>query len=163
MDDMARTDEAAIRGLVDAWSRALEARDVDGLMAHYAPDAVIYDCVSYAVRMDREGLRRTWEACLPHFPERFRSEHRDLVVEVGGDIAFLHGMHHMVPEEPSHPIGMTWMRVSACYRRVGGQWLAVHEHVSVPFDPMTGKVVFITDPDAAMSPMGTCGAQETPQ
>lgn len=157
MDAMA-SDEAAIRGLVAAWSRALEARDVDGLMAHYADDAVIYDCVARAVRMGPAGLRQSWTECLPYFPETFRSEHRDLVVEVGGDIAFLHGLHHLVTE-PGHPAGATWMRVSACYRRVGGRWLAVHEHVSLPFDPMTGRVVFIAEPDAELPPMGVCGAE----
>jgi uncharacterized protein (TIGR02246 family) len=159
MMDAVTDDEAAIRGLVAAWSRALEAKDVDGLLAHYAPDAVIYDCVASAVRMGPDGLRRSWESCLPFFPANFRSEHRDLVVEVGGDIAFLYGLHHLVPAEAGHPVGATWMRVSACYRRVGGQWLAVHEHVSLPFDPISGKVVSIADPDAALPPIGACGAK----
>lgn len=163
MDAVATTDEGAIRALVADWSLALEARDAEALVAHYAPDAVIYDCVARAVRMDREGLRQAWLQCLPYFPDKFRSEHRDLVVEVGGDIAFLHGLHHLVPEEAGHPAGATWMRVSACYRRIGGRWLAVHEHVSIPFDPMSGKVVFISDPDAALPPMGACGAAEMAQ
>lgn len=154
-------DEAAIRGVIAGWSAALAARDVDGLMAHYAPDAVIYDCVARAVRMDAAGLRAVWTECLPYFPTRFRSEHRDLVVEVGGDIAFVHGMHHLVPEgaDAAHPAGATWMRVTACYRRIAGAWMAVHEHVSIPFDPMSGRAVFISDPDAALPPMGTCEAR----
>lgn len=162
MDEMDRRDEAAVRALIAGWSRALEARDVDGLMAHYAPDAVIYDCVARAVRMDAAGLRAAWTECLPYFPARFRSEHRDLVVEVGGDIAFVHGLHHLVPEEAGHPAGATWMRITACYRRIDGRWLAVHEHVSIPFDPMSGRAVFISDPDMAMPPMGTCGAEAAP-
>ena len=111
------TDEAAIRGLVAAWSRALEARDVDGLVAHYAPDAVIYDCVAWAARMDREGLRRTWEACLPHFPARFRSEHRDLVVRPAGGAPARHrqsrpddgraGFQHR-PRHRRSEVGGTW-------------------------------------------------------
>ena len=38
------------------------------------------------------------------------------------------------------------MRVTVCYRRMGGEWRVVHEHVSLPFDPMTGQVSYITDP-----------------
>lgn len=154
-------DEAAIRGLVAEWSRALEARDADGLVAHYAADAVIYDCVAWGVALGREELREIWRRCLPHFPARFASRHRDLRVAVGGDVAFIHGLHRIDPEEP-HPVGHTWMRATACYRRIEGRWLAVHEHVSIPFDPMTGRAVMIADPDAPLPAMG-CAPEETPR
>jgi len=45
--------------------------------------------------------------------------------------------------------GSTWMRVIACYRRIDGEWRVAHEHVSIPFGPMTGKAVYIESPDAA--------------
>lgn len=38
-------DEAEIRRLISQWSRALEAKDLDGLTADYAPDAVLYDAI----------------------------------------------------------------------------------------------------------------------
>lgn len=154
-------DEASIRGLVAGWSRALEARDADGLVAHYAEDAVIFDCVAWGVALGREELRKIWRNCLPHFPARFQSVHRDLRVAVGGDAAFIHALHRIVPEEP-HPAGDTWMRATACYQRIEGRWLAVHEHVSIPFDPMTGRAVFIADPDAPLPAMGCIPEERTP-
>jgi ketosteroid isomerase-like protein len=33
-------DEAQIRALVDDWARAIRAKDVDGVLRHYAPDLV---------------------------------------------------------------------------------------------------------------------------
>jgi ketosteroid isomerase-like protein len=159
MDMNHETDRSDILGLVAAWGRALEAKDVDGLMAHYAPDAVIYDCVAWNVRMNPAELRAIWESCLPHFPAGLRSEHRDLDVTVGGDAALVHSLHHMIPDDPDHPAGQTWFRVTLGFRRIDGQWRTVHEHVSVPFDPMSGKVVNITDPDAALPPIG-CAAGE---
>lgn len=53
------------------------------------------------------------------------------------------------------------MRVTACYRRIEGRWLAVHEHVSIPFDPMTGRAVMIPDPDAPLPAMGCAPQEET--
>jgi len=39
------------------------------------------------------------------------------------------------------------MRVTVGYRRIDGQWKVVHEHVSVPFNPMDNQVWFIRDPN----------------
>lgn len=140
-------DEAEIRRMIAAWSRALEAKDVDGLTADYAPDAVLFD-VKPNYRVDGpEAIRQVWRQCLPHFPATFRSEHRDLQLTVGGDVAFCTALHHLkIPGEP-HPAGSTWMRVTVCYRKIDGKWRVAHEHVSLPFNPMTGQVAYITDAD----------------
>ncbi|CAA9412049.1 MAG: hypothetical protein AVDCRST_MAG64-2423 [uncultured Phycisphaerae bacterium] len=146
----ARDDEAAIRATIAAWSRALEARDPDGLTANHAADAVLYDVKPPYKLEGVAAIRRTWAACLPYFPASFRSEHRDLRIAVSGDVAFCHGLHHIRPlDEPTHPAGRSWIRVTACYRRIDGRWQVVHEHVSVPFDCATGQVAPIFDPDEA--------------
>jgi uncharacterized protein (TIGR02246 family) len=143
-------DEAEIRNLISAWSRALEAKDIDGLVANYAPDVLMFDVKPPSTVKGPAAIRTLWEACLPYFPESFESEHYDLKIEVSGGLAFCHGLHHIKPiGEPHHPAGQSWMRVTACYRKVEGRWLTVHEHVSMPFDCATGQIAPITDPDAA--------------
>ena len=136
-------DEAAIRAVIAAWSRAVEAKDPAAIAAAYTPDTVLYDAIPPAKAVGAQAVASAWARCFPYFPERFASEHRDLVVEVDGDIAFVHGLHRFVPEPAEHPCGATWMRVTACYKRLGGEWRVAHEHASVPFDPMTGKAHFI--------------------
>ena len=135
-------DETAIRTLITAWSRAVEGKDPAAIVTAYTPQTVLYDAIPPARTVGAQAIAAVWAQCLPYFPERFRSEHEDLVVEVDGDLAFVHGLHHFVPEPAGHPCGSTWMRVTACYKRIGGEWRVVHEHVSVPFDPMTGKAHF---------------------
>jgi uncharacterized protein (TIGR02246 family) len=142
-----KRDEREIRELIDAWSRAVEAKDAAALVAGYTPETVLYDAIPPHRSVGAQAVRAFWEQCLPHFPEKVRSEHKGLVVEVDGDIAFVYGMHHFVPEPADHPCGSTWMRVTACYRRMAGKWRIVHEHVSVPFDPISGKAAYIADPD----------------
>ena len=44
-------------------------------------------------------------------------------------------------------LGDTWLRITVGYRRIDGRWRVVHEHISVPWDPMTGQMVPITDSD----------------
>lgn len=141
-------DEADIRGLIAAWSRAVEARDPAAIVAAYTPDTVLYDAIPPGRTVGADAIAATWARCLPYFPERFASEHTDLVVEVDGDVAFVHGLHHFVPEPPDHPCGSTWMRVTACYKRMSGAWRVAHEHVSIPFDPMTGAAHFIGEAGA---------------
>jgi ketosteroid isomerase-like protein len=36
-------EEAQIRKLIDNWVNALRAKDLDGLMSHYAPDILTFD------------------------------------------------------------------------------------------------------------------------
>jgi hypothetical protein len=38
------------------------------------------------------------------------------------------------------------VRVSDVYRKIKGQWLVVHEHVSVPIDLATSKPDFASKP-----------------
>lgn len=136
--------EAEIRALIARWSSAIEAKNPSAAVAAYTPETVLYDAIPPYRTVGAGAIRALWEEMFPHFPERFRSEHRDLVIEVDGDLAFVHGMHRFVPEPADHPCGLTWMRVTACYRRIDGRWRVAHEHVSVPFDPMTGHASFIT-------------------
>jgi ketosteroid isomerase-like protein len=39
-----------------------------------------------------------------------------------------------------------WLRMTACWRRIDGQWLIEHEHVSVPVDPAKGTAVLDLKP-----------------
>jgi ketosteroid isomerase-like protein len=38
------------------------------------------------------------------------------------------------------------VRWTACWRKIGGQWLLVHDHVSVPVDLQAGKAVLDLKP-----------------
>ena len=141
-------DEAQIRELIAKWRRALEAKDLDGLTADYAPDALLFDVKPPHRLQGPAAIRQVWEQCFPHFPAKFKSEHHDLKFVVGEDVAFVYGLHHIKPiDPPNHPAGQSWIRVTACYKKVNGRWLVAHEHVSMPFDCTTGQIAPVTDPD----------------
>src|SRR5688572_15763373 len=145
----ASSNEAQIRQMISAWSRALEAKDVDGLTKDYAPDAVLFDVKPPHKVTGPAAIRQLWAECIPFFPAKFKSEHRDLHFVVGDDVAIVYGLHHIQPiDPPIHPAGQCWIRVTACYKKVDGRWLVAHEHVSMPFDCATGQIAPITNPDA---------------
>ena len=39
-----------------------------------------------------------------------------------------------------------WTRVTNCFRRIDGEWLMIHDHVSVPIDLATGKALLNLSP-----------------
>jgi len=150
-------DEAEIHTMAEAWAKAFEQKNIDGLMANYADDVLLFDVKPPYQIKGVESYRAMWEACLPCFPAKFKSERRDLKISASGNVAFLHCLNHIRPlGEEGHPAGHTWIRVTVCYRKIDGRWKVVHEHVSVPFDPITEKVAYITDPDSPECSTETC-------
>ncbi|QDU78607.1 hypothetical protein Pla110_03110 [Polystyrenella longa] len=145
-------DENMIREMIDKWSRALEAKDLDGLTADYVQDAILFDAIPPYKTVGVENIRNVWANCLPHFPESFRSEHRDLEIHVEGNTAFMYGLHHFIPDDPQHPCGMTWMRITVAYRKIEGKWKVIHEHASIPFNPLNNTAWTIDDPDKLDAP-----------
>jgi ketosteroid isomerase-like protein len=125
-------DEAEIRECIQGWAKALRAKDVDRLMSHYTPDILAFDLappLQHAGAAYREG-----------FEEWFRSfrgpigiEIRDLSITAGDDVGFSHSLNHISGARTSGEETDVWVRVTVCFRKVGGKWLASHEHVSVPF------------------------------
>lgn len=143
-------DEAKIRRLISRWSKALEAKDLDGLTADYAPDAILYDAIPPYKAEGVEAIRKAWESCLPHLPDA-KSVHRDLTFHVAGDLAVVHGLHNF-ETKTENPCSESWMRITVCYRRIDGEWKVVHEHVSQPFNPMDNQAWKISDPETVDMP-----------
>ncbi|MEG4233573.1 nuclear transport factor 2 family protein [Microcoleus sp. Pol11C3] len=139
-------DEALIRQIIADTASAICAKDLDRIMAHYAQDVIIFDAKPPFQTKGADEFRRTWEACLPYFPDSFGIERRDLSLTVSGDLAIAHWLFHFTGMAPDHPAGQMWMRITSGCQRKQGRWQIVHEHCSVPFDPETSKAVFMIAP-----------------
>ena len=83
---------------------------------------------------------------LPHLPPRISVEQRDLEITTSGDLAVSHCLTRLVNADTNETAAAGWVRVTVCYQRQQAAWRVIHEHVSVPFDPMTGKAAFISEP-----------------
>lgn len=147
MDDYlaALTDDAAVRKLIAEQQAAICAKDLDDLMKPYAAEFVAFDAIPPFRTLGPEAWRQTWAGCLPHMPEVFEIESRDLCVVVSGEVAFAHWMFRFTGPQKDHPAMQSWMRLTGCYRKIAGAWKVVHEHCSVPFDPHTSKALLTLD------------------
>src|SRR6478672_11031635 len=61
------------------------------------------------------------------------SELRDLTIETGGDVAFAHGFNRIHGRRTDGSETNVWIRLTLCFRKIGGAWKVTHEHTSVPF------------------------------
>ncbi len=129
----ATSDEAAIRALVASWVAALRARDIDRLMTHYAPDVLVFDVAPPLALHGAKAYRQSWTEWLPTFSGPVGYEVHDLVIRIGGEVAFSTGYHRIRGKRSNGEETDVWARATAGYRKIGGRWLVAHDHVSVPF------------------------------
>ncbi len=85
--DKTSGDEAQIRKLIEQWAHALRAKDLDGVMASFAPDAKTFD-LAPPLQQDAAGRRQALGAWFPGFSGPIGYEIGNLDMAVGGDVAF---------------------------------------------------------------------------
>jgi ketosteroid isomerase-like protein len=138
--------EAHIRQRVEDLAKALNAKDIDGVMSLYAPNLVSFDIVPPLRYVGAEGKRRAWQEAFAVYTGPFAYEVHDLNVTTNGELAFVHSLNHVNATLASGKITDFWLRWTACFRRIDGLWLVVHDHVSVPADLEHGRAVLNLTP-----------------
>ncbi|HVL77024.1 MAG TPA: SgcJ/EcaC family oxidoreductase [Noviherbaspirillum sp.] len=138
--------EADIRALMNEWTDAFMAKDVNRIIASYTQDVVAFDAILKLQFLDRESYRKHWEACMAMCPGPVEFELRDLRVTAAEQIAFAHYICRCGGTDDKGETHSSWMRASLGLRREQDRWLIAHEHFSSPFDPATGKAMFDVTP-----------------
>jgi uncharacterized protein (TIGR02246 family) len=139
-------DETAIRQRVENWAKAIRAQDIDGVVALYAPDVASFDITPPLRFVGADRKRRAWQESFATFPGGIAYEVRDLSITVDGELAFAHSLNHVNATQASGHVTDLWLRWTACFRRIDGVWLVVHDHISVPADLAHGKAVLNLTP-----------------
>jgi ketosteroid isomerase-like protein len=67
--NMKASNQAEIRQLVKQWVKALRAKDVDGLMSHYARDIVVFDLAPPLQYRGANAYRENWQAWFSTFQD----------------------------------------------------------------------------------------------
>jgi ketosteroid isomerase-like protein len=138
-------EDAQILECMDALAGALRAKDIDALMAHYAPDVVVFDLPAALQCRGADAYRRNFETWFAAVQGPIDYEMRDLRVTTSGEVAFCHYLAHVRGTRKT--AGKTdywadyWVRVTAGCRKVNGRWMVTHEHVSVPVNMTTTQAV----------------------
>lgn len=138
----APSDDAQLRALESTFAKAFAAKDVSSLMSVYAPGSglFVFDVVG------PPGTYHSWDAYRDAFQHLFAMLKgpvhftiSDLDVEASGDLGYGRSLQHVSATRANgEPYDVT-VRVTDVYRKIGGKWLIVQEHVSLPLDRETFK------------------------
>lgn len=135
--------DGTIEHVLEAYARAVRAKDVDGFVSLYANDVRVFDlwgCWSYEGADAWRGMAEEWFGSLGD--EQVAVEFEAVQTVVGEDLAIAHafvtyrGLSAEGTELRAMHNRLTW----ALQRLAGEGWQVVHEHSSAPIDPDTGKV-----------------------
>jgi len=141
------TDEADIRRRIDGLVNAIRAMDLEGALPVYAPGIVSFDIVPPLRHFGVEGKRKQWEEAFAMFQPPLGYEIRDLAVAVGDEVAFSHCLARMSGKlKNGQQPRAFWVRWTAGFRKVGGDWLIVHDQISVPADVASGRALLDLGP-----------------
>ena len=138
--------EDVIRKRVEAWADALRKDDIDAIVSAYAPDIVSFDIVASLRYAGRENKRRAWEKALAGYYGPIGYEVHDLAVTAQGDLAFAYSLNRVSGTLANGQPSALWMRWTACFRQIDGDWLIVHDHASVPADLEDGRALMDLTP-----------------
>ena len=134
-------DEADVNASVQHLVAAVNAKDLNGIMAYYSPDEslFVFDALPPRQYVGAAAYRKNWEGFLAAYPGALHAEVTDWKTETEGSLAYGHGIFRTTgPDKDGMPLDLT-LRVTDVYRKANGKWLVVHEHVSWPVDLTTGK------------------------
>jgi len=132
---------ADIKALEERFIAAFKAKDIDGIMRVYVPDQTlfVFDLVPPRQYVGAAAYRKDWQEFLGIFDGPISVELSELAIAIDHSLAYGHSIQHVVgTDKQGKKIDLT-VRVTDVYKKIKGNWLVVHEHISVPVDLDTGK------------------------
>jgi ketosteroid isomerase-like protein len=125
-------DEVDIRERIDTLIESVRTMDLDGIKSMFAPNLVSFDIEPPLRHLGAEAKWNNWIKVFSVFKAPLDYEVRDLTIHVSGDLAVAYSINHLSGTMRSGDRVDYWLRWTACFRKIDGTWLIVHDQVSVP-------------------------------
>lgn len=146
--DTRAADEQAIRVMYDRYSAAVAAKDLNTIMSFYVPDEtlVAFDAFPPRQYVGAAAYRKDYADFFAAFPGPAKSQASDVHVETSGPLGYARGFDRwVITGKDGKPLEVVF-RFTDVLKKIDGKWLIVHEHLSVPVDPVTGQADFLSKP-----------------
>jgi len=132
MEDAMASSQSQVRALLENRSEAMRAKDIERLMSLYAPDVVYFDLVPPLRYAGAAALRGRFSDWFGRWKSPIGQEISDVNILASDDLAAAHMLIRAGGTLKSGQEVGYWVRVTNSFRRSNGEWLIVHEHVSLP-------------------------------
>ncbi|TLP58738.1 YybH family protein [Microbispora triticiradicis] len=132
--------EKEVRELHRRWFARTAAGDLEGLMTGVADDVVSYEHDGPLRLRGVEAVREVCARGLDAATEGGVSwDVPDLKILVRQDLAVAWGLNNIRVEQAGGESAETWSRGTRVFERRDGVWVMIHQHLSFPYDPVTGE------------------------
>lgn len=120
------SNESEVRVVIEDWARAVSTGDRKMILAHHSRDLLMFDFPDIVRGLD--AYDKTWDFFFADPLGLISYVPRDIKVTAGEDMAFASCLVHC----DGTSAGPVDFRLTTGLRKVGGEWVIVHEHHSVP-------------------------------
>jgi uncharacterized protein (TIGR02246 family) len=127
-----RASEAAIRALIERWVSAVQAADLEGVLADHSDDIRMFDVPPPNEVRGIEAYRETWPPFFEWLRRGAAFELDSLDVTAGADVAFATALLRCGTEEELSEDPDNRLRLTIGLRKAGERWVVAHEHHSFP-------------------------------
>lgn len=125
--------ETQIKNRIESWTKAIQQKDWDGILAWHHKDIVMYDVPPPFQSAGIDAYRQTWETFLYALEKGTHSfQIVDLHIIAGDDVAFSYSPMKCVYQDPKQQRIELDFRLTIGFKKIDGEWWFIHEHHSIP-------------------------------
>ena len=125
-------DEAAIRDLVENWARAVRTKNLNGILSNHSSDILMFDVPPPVQSKGIEAYKKTWDLFFSWSQDSRVFDISEMNICAGNDVAFVTALMRCAGTEANGNKTELEFRLTIGLRKIGGQWIVMHEHHSIP-------------------------------
>jgi ketosteroid isomerase-like protein len=134
---------AEVISQIQIWDAAVVGNSIERLLDQCAHNVSMFD-----VGTQMDGIlayKKEWEKFSHYFSDNIKIVRRDMKIYASHDLAILHCHSKVENTALKEKLQMPWCRTTLCLQKKEEQWLVVHQHISMPINMITGKVIMLKD------------------
>jgi ketosteroid isomerase-like protein len=132
MSDHNTDTEQRIRQILEQWASATRKGRKDEVLVNHAPDVLLFDVLPPLKYESASAYRKSLDEWWPESEGEGLFDLHELEIVAGADVSYAHALIHCGGTSPSGEAFEDWVRATFCLRKIAGEWLITHQHVSMP-------------------------------
>jgi ketosteroid isomerase-like protein len=106
--------------------------NLDGILDKHSQDVLMFDVPPPLQSKGIEAYKTTWDLFFSWFQDSGVFDIREMNITAGSDVAFATALMRCAGTKPNGEKEELEFRLTIGLRKIGGEWIVVHEHHSIP-------------------------------